>query len=42
MGLVVVLYAQPAEANYPGKLGKIAYVGIGGKDIVTDYVARAR
>src|SRR5215208_1443897 len=25
--LVVVLYAQPAEANYPGKPGKIAYAG---------------
>ena len=24
---VVVLYAQPAEANYPGKPGKIAYAG---------------
>ena len=27
VGLVVVLYAQPAEANYPGKPGKIAYAG---------------
>src|SRR5215212_5479669 len=26
-GLVVVLYAQPAEANYPGKPGKIAFAG---------------
>jgi Tol biopolymer transport system component len=25
---VVVLYAQPAEANYPGKPGKIAYSGL--------------
>jgi len=25
--LVVVLYAQPAEANYPGKPAKIAYSG---------------
>src|SRR5215207_3998323 len=25
--LVVVLYAQPAEANFPGKPGKIAYSG---------------
>jgi Tol biopolymer transport system component len=25
--LVVVLYAQPAEANFPGKPGKIAYAG---------------
>ena len=24
---VVVLYAQPAEANFPGKPGKIAYSG---------------
>jgi hypothetical protein len=24
VGLVVILYAQPAEANYPGKPGKIA------------------
>ena len=28
VGLVVVLYAQPAEANYPGKPGKIAYSGL--------------
>src|SRR5829696_1254348 len=26
--LVVVLYAQPAEANFPGKPGKIAYAGL--------------
>jgi hypothetical protein len=26
-GLLVILYAQPAEANYPGKPGKIAYAG---------------
>src|ERR687898_3452698 len=26
-GLVVVLYAQPAEANFPGKPGKIAFAG---------------
>src|SRR5215207_2586369 len=25
--LVVVLYAQPAEANFPGKPGKIAFAG---------------
>ena len=25
VGLVVVLYAQPAEANFPGKPGKIAF-----------------
>ncbi len=25
---VVVLYAQPAEANFPGKPGKIAYAGL--------------
>src|SRR5918999_725879 len=28
VGLVVVLYAQPAEANFPGKPGKIAYSGL--------------
>jgi Tol biopolymer transport system component len=28
-GLVVVLYAQPAEANYPGTNGKIHYSGDG-------------
>src|SRR5829696_3290867 len=27
VGLVMVLYAQPAEANFPGKPGKIAYAG---------------
>jgi hypothetical protein len=27
VGVVAVLYAQPAEANYPGKPGKIAYAG---------------
>jgi hypothetical protein len=32
VGLVVVLYAQPAEANYPGKPGKIAYAGYDGND----------
>src|SRR5919107_3791550 len=26
-GLVVILYAQPSEANYPGKPGKIAFAG---------------
>jgi hypothetical protein len=25
VGLLVVLYAQPAEANFPGKPGKIAF-----------------
>src|SRR5215208_4738479 len=29
---VVVLYAQPAEANYPGKPAKIAYAGYDGQD----------
>ena len=29
---VVVLYAQPAEANFPGKPGKIAYAGFDGQD----------
>jgi hypothetical protein len=29
---VVVLYAQPAEANYPCKPGKIAYSGYDGND----------
>ena len=28
VGLVVVLYAQPAEANFPGKPGKIAFAGL--------------
>src|SRR5215208_4868194 len=27
VGLLILLYAQPAEANYPGKPGKIAYAG---------------
>ena len=27
VGLLVVLYAQPAEANYPGTNGKIYYSG---------------
>jgi hypothetical protein len=32
-GLVVVLlYARPAEANYPGKPGKIAFSGSDGND----------
>jgi hypothetical protein len=26
-GLVMILYAQPAEANYPGKPAKIAFAG---------------
>src|SRR5215203_5574629 len=30
--LVVVLYAQPAEANFPGKPAKIAYAGYDGQD----------
>jgi len=30
---LVVLYAQPAEANYPGKPGKIAYSGWDGNDL---------
>jgi hypothetical protein len=34
VGLVVILYAQPAEANYPGKPGKIAYAGEDGLDLV--------
>src|SRR5918992_3657431 len=29
---VVVLYAQPAEANYPGKPGKIVFSGYDGQD----------
>src|SRR5215217_6387535 len=32
VGLVVVLYAQPAEAKFPGKPGKIAYQGYDGND----------
>jgi hypothetical protein len=31
---VVVLYAQPAEANFPGKPGKIAFAGEDGTDLV--------
>jgi hypothetical protein len=27
VGLLVALYAQPAEANYPGTPGKIYYAG---------------
>ena len=34
VGLVVFLYAQPAEANYPGKPGKIAYAGEVGTNLV--------
>jgi metal-dependent amidase/aminoacylase/carboxypeptidase family protein len=30
---LVVLYAQPAEANYPGKPGKIASAGNDGNDL---------
>jgi len=29
---VVVLYAHPAEANFPGKPGKIAFAGYDGQD----------
>ena len=29
---MVVLYAQPAEANYPGKPGKIVFSGYDGTD----------
>src|ERR687889_42953 len=29
---LVVLYAQPAEANFPGKPGKIAYSGLDAPD----------
>jgi WD40-like Beta Propeller Repeat len=29
---MVVLYAQPAEANFPGKPGKIAFAGYDGQD----------
>src|SRR5215208_6155363 len=29
---VVVFYAEPADANYPGKPGKIAYSGLGAPD----------
>ena len=31
-GLVVIFYAQPAEANFPGKPGKIAFAGYDGQD----------
>jgi len=31
--MLVVLYAQPAEANYPGTPGKIAYSGWDGNDL---------
>ena len=31
-GLVVFVYAQPAEATFPGKPGKIAYQGYDGTD----------
>jgi hypothetical protein len=34
VGVLVVLYAQPAEANYPGKPGKIAFAGEDGTDLV--------
>jgi hypothetical protein len=32
LGLVVVLYAEPAEANFPGKPGKIAFAVYDGND----------
>ena len=32
VGLLMVLYAQPAEANYPGTNGKIYYSGDDGND----------
>ena len=32
VGLLAVLYAQPAEANYPGTPGKIYYSGYDGND----------
>jgi Tol biopolymer transport system component len=32
LGLVVVLYAEPAEANFPGKPGKIAFSQDDGND----------
>src|SRR5215203_4903090 len=32
VGLLVVLYAQPAEANFPGKPGKIAFSQDDGQD----------
>ena len=34
VGLVVVLYAQPSEANYPGKPGKIVYAEEHGNNFV--------
>src|SRR5918999_3821795 len=30
--VVVILYAQPAEANFPGKPGKIVFSGYDGQD----------
>src|ERR671921_634976 len=33
VGLLVALYAQPAEANYPGTNGKIYYAGWDGQDL---------
>src|SRR5687768_7609533 len=33
VGLLAVLYAQPAEANYPGTPGKIYYSGWDGQDL---------
>src|SRR5919112_583996 len=33
VGLLVALYAQPAEANYPGTPGKIYYSGWDGQDL---------
>jgi hypothetical protein len=33
VGLLVALYAQPAEANYPGTNGKIYYSGWDGSDL---------
>src|SRR5215207_8402074 len=32
VGLLIVLYAQPAEANFPGKPGKIAFSQDDGQD----------
>ena len=32
VGLVVVIYAQSAEATFPGKPGKIAFAGFDGQD----------
>jgi len=43
VGLVVVLYAQPAEANYPGKPGKIAYAGeVGTNSVIYTIKANGR